>query len=62
MRFDASVLPDVTGVTVGILGGTGDQGRGLAYRLARAGQPVRIGLLPDIHVSVRDSCSLQHPG
>ena len=36
-------LPDVAGLTVGILGGTGDQGRGLAYRLARAGQSVRIG-------------------
>jgi NADPH-dependent F420 reductase len=43
MSFDASVLPDVTELTVGILGGTGDQGRGLAYRLARAGQQVRIG-------------------
>ncbi len=30
-------------LTVGILGGTGDQGRGLAYRWARAGQRVRIG-------------------
>jgi 8-hydroxy-5-deazaflavin:NADPH oxidoreductase len=28
---------------VGILGGTGPQGRGLAYRLARAGQRIRIG-------------------
>jgi NADPH-dependent F420 reductase len=28
---------------VGILGGTGDQGRGLAYRLARAGQRIVIG-------------------
>jgi 8-hydroxy-5-deazaflavin:NADPH oxidoreductase len=43
MSFDASLLPDVTELTVGILGGTGDQGRGLAYRLARAGQQVRIG-------------------
>ncbi|MDW5322900.1 NADPH-dependent F420 reductase [Plantactinospora sp. KLBMP9567] len=43
MAYDASVLPDVTGLTVGIIGGTGDQGRGLAYRLARAGQPVLIG-------------------
>ncbi len=34
---------DVTGLTVGILGGTGDQGRGLAYRLARAGQRVVLG-------------------
>lgn len=29
-------LPDVSGLVVGVLGGTGDQGRGLAYRLARA--------------------------
>jgi 8-hydroxy-5-deazaflavin:NADPH oxidoreductase len=36
-------LPDVSGLVVGVLGGTGDQGRGLAYRLARAGQPVIIG-------------------
>jgi NADPH-dependent F420 reductase len=43
MAFDASTLPDVSGLTVGIIGGTGDQGRGLAYRLARAGQPVLIG-------------------
>jgi NADPH-dependent F420 reductase len=28
---------------VGILGGTGDQGRGLGYRWLRAGQTVRIG-------------------
>src|SRR5262249_29658125 len=27
----------------GVLGGTGDQGRGLAYRLARAGQRVILG-------------------
>lgn len=31
-------LPDVSGLVVGVLGGTGDQGRGLAYRLARAGR------------------------
>lgn len=43
MTVDASNLPDVSGLTVGILGGTGPQGRGLAYRLARAGQPVVIG-------------------
>jgi NADPH-dependent F420 reductase len=43
MTFDASALPDVSGLSVGILGGTGDQGRGLAYRLARAGQRIRIG-------------------
>lgn len=43
MTFDASNLPDVSALTVGILGGTGEQGRGLAYRLARAGQAVHIG-------------------
>ncbi|WP_240135903.1 NADPH-dependent F420 reductase [Streptomyces sp. MUM 178J] len=36
-------LPDVSGLVVGVLGGTGDQGRGLAYRLAQAGQKVIIG-------------------
>jgi 8-hydroxy-5-deazaflavin:NADPH oxidoreductase len=36
-------LPDVSGLTVGVLGGTGDQGRGLAYRLARSGQRVIVG-------------------
>jgi NADPH-dependent F420 reductase len=36
-------LPDVSGLVVGVLGGTGDQGRGLAYRLGRAGQQVIIG-------------------
>lgn len=43
MSLDSTVLPDISGLTVGILGGTGDQGRGLAYRLARAGQTVFIG-------------------
>ncbi|MGW1888791.1 NADPH-dependent F420 reductase [Streptomyces sp. NPDC002004] len=36
-------LPDVSGLVVGVLGGTGDQGRGLAHRLARAGQKVIVG-------------------
>jgi NADPH-dependent F420 reductase len=36
-------LPDVSALVVGVLGGTGDQGRGLAYRLAKAGQRVIIG-------------------
>ena len=36
-------LPDVSGLVVGVLGGTGEQGRGLAYRLAPAGQQVLIG-------------------
>jgi NADPH-dependent F420 reductase len=43
MAYDASALPDVSGLTVGIIGGTGDQGRGLAYRFARSGQRVLIG-------------------
>jgi NADPH-dependent F420 reductase len=34
---------DVTGLTVGVVGGTGPQGRGLAVRLAAAGQPVTLG-------------------
>ncbi|GAA1104105.1 MULTISPECIES: NADPH-dependent F420 reductase [Kitasatospora] len=34
---------DVSSLVVGVLGGTGDQGRGLAYRLAKAGQQVVIG-------------------
>ncbi|WP_016906791.1 NADPH-dependent F420 reductase [Streptomyces xiaopingdaonensis] len=42
-RKDPWELPDVSGLTVGVLGGTGDQGRGLAYRLARQGQRVVIG-------------------
>ena len=43
MPYDADALPDVSGLTVAIIGGTGDQGRGLAYRLACAGQRVLIG-------------------
>lgn len=43
MTFDVAALPDVSGSTVGILGGTGAQGRGLAYRLMLAGQRIRIG-------------------
>jgi NADPH-dependent F420 reductase len=33
----------VADLIVGVLGGTGDQGRGLGYRLAAAGNPVIIG-------------------
>ncbi|MEU4655907.1 NADPH-dependent F420 reductase [Streptomyces sp. NPDC023723] len=36
-------LPDVSGLVVGVIGGTGPQGKGLAYRLARAGQKVIVG-------------------
>jgi 8-hydroxy-5-deazaflavin:NADPH oxidoreductase len=42
-QYDPHHLPDVSGLVVGILGGTGPQGRGLAYRLAGAGQQVIIG-------------------
>src|SRR3954451_15456451 len=41
-RTDASPV-DVTSLSVGVLGGTGPQGRGLAVRLAAAGQRVLIG-------------------
>ncbi|MGH3664238.1 MAG: NADPH-dependent F420 reductase, partial [Micromonosporaceae bacterium] len=34
---------DVSALSLAILGGTGDQGRGLAYRFARAGLRVLIG-------------------
>jgi NADPH-dependent F420 reductase len=34
---------DLAGVTVGLLGGTGPQGRGLAVRLAAAGQRILLG-------------------
>ena len=42
-KRDPHDLPDVSGLVVGVLGGTGPQGKGLAYRLARAGQQVVIG-------------------
>ena len=34
---------DATSMSIGILGGTGDEGRGLAHRFALAGNPVIIG-------------------
>lgn len=40
---DPRALPDVSGLVVGVLGGTGEQGRGLARRLALAGQRVVVG-------------------
>src|SRR5258705_12557093 len=43
MTFDSTSLPDMADLVVGILGGTGDQGKGLAYRFARAGQRVVVG-------------------
>jgi len=36
-------VPDVQSLTIGVLGGTGDQGRGLARRFAAAGLRVLIG-------------------
>ena len=39
----ATVDKDVADLIVGVLGGTGDQGRGLAQRLGDAGNPVIIG-------------------
>ena len=38
-----TVDKDVADLIVGVLGGTGDQGRGLAYRLGDAGNRVIIG-------------------
>lgn len=43
MALDHDDLPDVSDLVVGVIGGTGEQGRGLAYRLARAGQRVVLG-------------------
>lgn len=40
---DPRVLPDVTQLRIGVLGGTGEQGRGLARRLAMAGHQVVVG-------------------
>lgn len=42
-QVDPYELPDVTHVTVSVLGGTGEQGRGLAVRFADAGHRVIIG-------------------
>ena len=39
----APTAPDAATVVIGILGGTGDEGRGLDCRFARAGNPVIIG-------------------
>lgn len=40
---DPRAVPDVSEVRVGVLGGTGEQGRGLARRLAMSGIAVCIG-------------------
>jgi NADPH-dependent F420 reductase len=42
-RREPPELPDVSGVSIGVLGGTGEQGRGLATRWAMAGHRVVIG-------------------
>lgn len=42
-RPDPWALPDVSSLTVGVLGGTGEQGRGLAARWAAAGLAVVLG-------------------
>jgi NADPH-dependent F420 reductase len=39
----APAAPDLTGLVVAVLGGTGPQGRGLALRFARAGLTVVLG-------------------
>ncbi len=43
MAAEHETSPEVAQLTIGVLGGTGDQGRGLASRLAAAGNPVIIG-------------------
>ena len=40
---DPHALPDISALTIGVLGGTGEQGRGLALRLGRTGLRVVIG-------------------
>ncbi len=40
---DPRRLPDISTLRIGVLGGTGEQGRGLALRLAMAGHDVVIG-------------------
>jgi NADPH-dependent F420 reductase len=42
MAQDAGAV-DISGLVIGVLGGTGDQGRGLARRLALAGHKIIIG-------------------
>ncbi|PWV57162.1 MULTISPECIES: NADPH-dependent F420 reductase [Nocardiopsis] len=42
-EHDAQQGADITGLTIAVLGGTGDQGRGLARRFALAGLPVLLG-------------------
>src|SRR5690242_3669221 len=42
-QSSADATPDLSGLTIGVLGGTGDQGRGLARRFTMAGLTVIIG-------------------
>lgn len=42
-RPDPWALPDVSGLRIAVVGGTGEQGRGLATRWAQAGHPVTVG-------------------
>jgi 8-hydroxy-5-deazaflavin:NADPH oxidoreductase len=42
-RPDPFALPDISALTIGIIGGTGEQGRGLALRWAAAGMRVILG-------------------
>src|SRR4051794_7888982 len=59
MTEAVSPLPDVSGLTIGVLGGTGDQGRGLAYRFALAGLRVLLGSRdPDRAASVAGEIGL----
>ena len=50
--------PDVATMVIGIFGGTGDQGRGLAARFAAAGNPVIIGSRsPERAAAAASSCA-----
>lgn len=40
---EPAALPSVDGLVIGVLGGTGEQGRGLALRLAQSGLDVVLG-------------------
>lgn len=60
-RPDPTMLPDVGDLVVGVLGGTGEQGRGLAVRLSAAGQRVVIGSrdanrAADVALSLGNGC------
>ncbi len=64
---DPWALPDVAELTIGVLGGTGEQGRGLATRWAAAGQRVIIGSrqverAEAAAVGIRDSIAVASAG